>query len=254
MSFHDFWTNENNPSLPKSEYLYGTRHIIVLILTALMCVVFTLIFRKKSDKAKKILFYVFGIIFLIFEVLSRVVNLIITTDYSWQNIFKILVPMHICSVMVWVFIVAIFSQNKTLINFAITGGLLATVAFLAYPAVGLNRVHMSFTCFYSTFSHALGFVTVILLLTLGFADFKFKDIWKTYLCFTIMFLWGVLLDFVIFPGSDYMYIINDPLELNLNFPYQLLYGALLIVYVFVFYFVGWCKGKIKEKDKKHYKN
>ena len=38
MSFRDFWTNENNPSLPKSEYLYGMRHIITLILTVVLCV------------------------------------------------------------------------------------------------------------------------------------------------------------------------------------------------------------------------
>ena len=55
MSFHDFWTNENNPSLPKSEYLYGTRHIIVLVSVAVTCILLSLLFFKKSDKAKRIL-------------------------------------------------------------------------------------------------------------------------------------------------------------------------------------------------------
>ena len=153
--------------------------------------------------------------------------------------------MHICSVMVWVFIIAIFSHSKTLMEYSVIGGLIATVAFLAYPAVGLNRVYMSFTCIYSIFSHAIGFVTVILLMTLGKVHFKFKDIWKVYLCFAVMFLWGVLLDFVIFPGSDYMYIVNDPLELNLNFPYQILYAAVLIVYVLIFYVVDFIITKLK---------
>lgn len=250
MSFHDFWTNENNPALSKAEYLYGTRHILVLVATLLACVIFTLIFYKRSERAKRILFNVFGWIFLFFEIASRIVNLIITTDYSWQNILKILLPMHICSVMVWVFIVAIFSHNKTLTSFATIGGLLATVAFLAFPAVGLNRVYMSFTCIYSTFSHALGFVTAILMMTLKVAKFEFKDIWKVYLCFAAMFVWGVLLDFVIFPGADYMYLVNDPLELGLSFPYQILYGAVLIVYVFMFYFISWLVKKIKNKSVK----
>lgn len=153
--------------------------------------------------------------------------------------------MHICSVMVWVFIIAIFSHCKTLMEYSVIGGLIATVAFLAYPAVGLNRVYMSFTCIYSTFSHTIGFVTVILLMTLGKVHFKFKDIWKVYLCFAVMFLWGVLLDFVIFPGSDYMYIVNDPLELNLNFPYQILYAAVLIVYVLIFYVMDFIITKLK---------
>lgn len=247
MTFSDFWTGANNPALPKSEYLYNTRHIIVLALVVLACIVLTLIFYRKSDKAKKILFYVLGSILLFFEILSRVVNLAITDDYSLVNIFKILAPMHICSVMVWVFIVAIFTRNKTLINFSVIGGLLATTAFLAYPAVGLNRVYMSFTCLYSTISHAVGFVTAICLMTLGIAKFNFRDIWKVYLCFAIMFLWGVLLDFVILPGSDYMYLVNDPLELDINFPYQILYGAILIVYVLAYYFISWLVRKIKYK-------
>lgn len=254
MSFSDFWTNQNNPSLPKSEYLYGTRHILVLAFTAIACIILTLIFYKKSDKAKQILFYCLGSILLCFEVLSRVVNLIITTDYSFENIFKIIVPMHICSVMVWMFIIAIFSHNKTLSEFSVIGGILATVAFLAYPAVGLNRVYMSFTCIYSTFSHAIGFITAILMLTLGMVHFKFKDIWKMYVCFAVMFLWGVMLDFVIFPGSDYMYIVKDPLELGLPFPYQILYGALLGVYVAIYYLVTLIVDKIKDSKTKKSQN
>ena len=251
MTFSDFWTNQNNPSLPKSKYLYGTRHILVLAFTVLACIILTLIFYKKSNKAKQILFYCLGSILLCFEVLSRVVNLIITTDYSIENIFKIIVPMHICSVMVWVFIIAIFSHNKTLSEFSVIGGILATVAFLSYPAVGLNRVYMSFTCIYSTFSHAIGFVTAILMVTLGMVRFKFKDIWKIYTCFAVMFLWGVLLDFVILPGSDYMYIVNDPLELGLPFPYQILYAVILGAYVAIYYLVNWIVDKIKYNKTKN---
>lgn len=249
MSFKDWWTNENNPSLPKSEYLYNTRHIIILVLTALLCVALTLIFYKKSERSKQILFYVLGGIFLFFEILSRIVNLIIEDSYTWQSVLKIILPMHICSVMVWVIIVAIFTKNKLLLNFGVIGGLLATVAFLAYPAVGLNRVYMSFTCVYSTFSHMLGFITSVILMTLGMVKFEFKKIWQTYICFAIMFAWGALLNFVIFPGSDYMYMVNDPLELNLSFPYQILYVAIIAVYAFTFYLISWVKRKIKGRKR-----
>lgn len=237
MTFRDFWTNENNPKLSKSEYLYGTRHIITLVLVVVLSIVLSLIFRKKSQKAKDILFYVFGGLFLFFEVASRVVNLIIADTYTITSVAKIILPMHICSVMVWVFIVAIFSKRQFLINYSVIGGILATVAFLLYPAVGLNRVYMSFTCIYSTVSHMLGFVCCILLMTLGKTNFRFGDIWKTFLCLIVMFAWGALLNFVIFPGSDYMYMVNDPLELGLKFPYQIIYGAIIIVYTLVYYII-----------------
>ena len=250
MSFRDFWTNENNPALPKSEYLYGTRHIITLILTLVLCVTFTLIFRKKNDRVKKVLFYVFGGIFLFFEIASRVVNLIIADSYTIESVAKILLPMHICSVMVWVFIVAIYSRKQILINYSVLGGILATLAFLLYPAVGLNRVHMTFTCIYSTFTHMLGFVCCILMMTLGQTKFEFKKIWQPFLCFAIMFSYGALLNFVIFPGSDYMYMVNDPLELGLNFPYQILYVIIIAIYVTMFYLIPFVVHKIRKTKSK----
>lgn len=238
MTFKDFWTNDNNPKLQKSEYLYGTRHIIVLAIVVMLSIALSLIFRKKSDKAKNILFYVFGGIFLFFEIASRVVDVIILDSYTLKSVAKELLPMHICSVMVWVFIFAIFTRKQFLINYSVIGGILATTAFLLYPAVGLNQVYMSFTCIYSTVSHMLGFVCCILLMTLGKANFKFKDIWKTFLCFVVMFSWGALLNFVIFPGSDYMYMVNNPIE-NLDFgiPYQIVYSLIIIAYTLVYYVV-----------------
>ena len=250
MSLKDFWTNENNPSLPKSEYLYNFRHVFVLVLTVALCVALTLIFRKKSYRIKGILFYVFGGIFLFFEIVSRMVELIILKQYNWLNFFEVMLPMHICSVMVWVIIFAVYSRKQFLFNFACIGGLIATIAFLLYPAVGLNRTYMSFTCLYSTISHMLGFVCCILLMTLGIAKFEFKKIWQPLLCFALMFAWGAICNFVIFPGADYMYMINDPLGLNLNFPYQILYVAILLVYTSIFYVVYWLKNKIKNRKKK----
>lgn len=245
MTFKDFWTNENNPEL--SGYLYGTRHIILLVVTLILSVALTFVFRKKSQRVKQIVAYCFGGVFLFLEILSRVVNLIITTNYSLENIFKILLPMHICSVMVWVLAFAVFSKKQVLYNYSVLGGLLATLAFLLYPAVGINRTYMSFTCLYSTVSHMLGFVFSVLLLTLGFAKFELKKIWQPILCFTLMFIWGAIVNFVIFPGSDYMYMINDPLELNLGFPYQILYVALILIYILCFHLGYELKQKLKKR-------
>lgn len=249
MSFIDFWTNENNPSLKQSEYLYGPRHIFVLLLTLFLCIALSLMFRQKSSKAKQILLYVFAGIFLFFEIASRLVELIILKEFTWLGFLEIMLPMHICSVMVWCIIIAILSKKQFLINFSCIGGLLATFAFLAYPAVGLNRVYMSFTCLYSTISHMAGFVCSILLMTLGIVKFEFKNIWKTLLCFVVMFCWGAICNYLIFPGADYMYMRNDPLELGLPFPYQILYVGIILVYITIFYIIYWLKNKNKKTSK-----
>lgn len=188
MTFSDFWTNKNNPKL--SNYLYNTRHILFLVGTVIAIVILSLIFRKKSEKSKRILFYVLGSILLLFEISSRVVKFIVEENLTFEKAVKIILPMHICSVMVWVFIVAIFTNNKVLKNFACVGGLLATIVFLLYPSVGLNRVYMTFDCLYSTLSHCVGFVCSILMLTLKRTDFDIKKMWQTYACFGAMFSWG----------------------------------------------------------------
>ena len=155
--------------------------------------------------------------------------------------------MHICSVAVVTIIVGYFSKNKVLMNFSTIVGLLATIAFLLYPAVGINKVYISFTCLYSIISHITGFVVSCLLINLGFVKLKFNEIWQTYLCFGIMFAYGALLDFVILPGSDYMYLVNDPLSLDIAFPYQIIYGAMIAVYILAFYFVFYIKNKKNRK-------
>ena len=250
MSFSDWWTNKNNPSLTQAEYLFGTRHIVMICVAVLSVVILSILFCKKSQRAKNILLTILVSVLLFFEIVSRVVNLVICSDFSWQNILKIILPMHICSVAVVFLIIGYFSKNKVIINFVTIAGLLSTFAFLAYPAVGINRTYISFTCLYSIVSHVTGFVVACLLINLGYAKFKFKDIWQNYLCFAIMFVWGYLLDFVILPGSDYMYLRNDPLELNLGFPYHFLYGAILVVYILAFYLITFIVDKIKQHKQK----
>jgi len=48
MTIKDFFTNENNPTLPKSEYLYNTRHILVLVTVVVLCIILTI--RQLSPK------------------------------------------------------------------------------------------------------------------------------------------------------------------------------------------------------------
>jgi len=252
MSFKDFWTNENNPILAKSEYLYNFRHIFILLLAFTLCVVLAILFRKKNNRKKYVLLYIFGSVFIFFEIISRLVNLIILEEYSWLAFFKIMLPMHLFSVMILVFIIAIYTRKQFLFNFACIVGLLVTSVFLLYPTTGLNRVYMNFTCLHSTISHILGFVCSVLLITLGIAKFEFEKIWQSLVCFIVMFCWGAICNFVIFPSNleNYMYMIKDPFGLNLNFPHQILYIGIILVYITIFYVVYWVNLKIKNRKKK----
>lgn len=248
MTFIEWLSNENNPTLDKSEYLYGSRHIVLLVLTALLCVGVYFLFRKRSEKTKNVFLYFCGTILLLFEIASRVINLWFADTYTIASVAKIILPMHMCSVMVWIFIIGIFFRNKMLLRYSAIMGLLSTLAFLVYPAVGINQKYMAFTNVYSTFSHMLGFVLCVSLMTLRLVEFRFKRIWEPYLCAIIMFAYGGLLNWIIFPGSDYMYMRHDPLGLDLRYPYQYLYGGILIVYIFLFYFINLFTRKRVKKE------
>ena len=50
-----------------------------------------------------------------------------------------------------------------------------------------------------------------------------------------MFAWGAVVDFLLIPGSNYMYLRTIPIVLNINFPYQILYGLFVAIYVFALY-------------------
>ncbi|MEG1582076.1 MAG: YwaF family protein [Clostridia bacterium] len=247
MTFIDWISGANNPSLPKSQYLYGTRHIILLCLVVFLAIIMSFVLRNKSERTKRIFFKTCACVFLAMEVLSRIFNLIFTDNYSFENIVKIVLPLHFCSVVVWLIIIALLVDNKPLINAAAIFGLLATTAFLLYPAVGLNKVYMSFDALYSISSHSLGWVVSILLMTSGYAKFEMKKIWQTFVVFFSIIAYGALFDFVIFPGADYMYLRNNPLPFTSPIPYQIIFLVVLLIYISIFYIVPLITNKIKKK-------
>lgn len=245
MNWKMFWTNDGNPKL--KNYLYNTRHIFCLLIVVVFCIGFSILLKRKDEKWKKIFFTVIASIFLFFEISSRVVNLIITKEYSIEKISNILLPMYICSIVVWFLIIGLYTDNNIILEFATICGLIATTAFLLYPAVGLNRQYMTFTQLYSTITHMLGFVTCIVMMTAHKVVFRTQDLPIILSIFIGMFLYGFLIDFYILPGNDHMYLLNDPLELKLPFNYRLLYGVVLFVYICSFYIIPLIQNKIKER-------
>ncbi len=237
MTFKEFWTNENNPILKDTEYMYGTRHLVVILISLIATVMLAISFSSKSEKAKQKLLKVFACVLLGFEIVTRIVNFIVIKRLTFATIMSIIFPLEICSVVVWVLIFAVFTKKELLYNFVASIGLLATIVFLLFPAVGLNRVNMSFSCVYSIVTHIISFICSVLALVFGYAKFEIKKIWQLYLCVLGMFAWGAIIDFLIIPGSNFMYLRTIPIPLNFNFPYQILYGLFIIIYVLAFYLV-----------------
>ena len=250
MTFKDFWTNDNNPILEAGSSVLTTRQLVVWVVVIVAAVMLSINFAQKTPKAKQVLLHVLAGALILFEIASRIVNLCVTPNLTFGAVIKILLPLEICSVVVWAIIVAIITKKQFLYEFAAVAGLFAMGAFLLFPAVGINRVFMSFTCIYSTVSHIIGFVCSVLMLTFGLCKFDFDKIWHVYVCFALMFIWGALFDFVVFPGSNYMYLIEPPLVSKSVIPYHISYGIFIAVYIAIFYVVMHIKKKAQDKTKK----
>jgi hypothetical protein len=250
MTFKEFWTNENNPALEAGSSVLTMRQLAMWLVVIVAVVLISINFEQKSQKAKQILLYILAGVLIGFEITSRIVNFIVTPNLSFGAIIKILLPLEICSVAVWVVVAAIFAKRQFLYEIAATLGLFAMGAFLLFPAVGINRTFMTFTCIYSTVSHMIGFVCSVLMLKFGLCKFEFRNIWYVYLGFAIMFVWGALFDFLIFPGSNYMYLIEPPLGSKMAVPHHIIYALLIAVYVVVFHVASHIKQRNKNQEKK----
>ncbi len=249
MTFID-WLSGNIPNNKLDNYLYNTRHILVILATIAVVVLLALLFRNKSEKTKNRLFLVFGFIFLFFELASRVVNLVFLSDYTVLRVLKELLPLWFCSITVWLLMTAIFTKNKTLLNAVAIMGVLVTTVYLFYPAVGLNQKIIHFDAFYSIFSHCLGFICSYTLLTTKHVEFKLSNLWKTLLIFTGVYFYGVSMSLYVF-NEDFLFALFNPLGFEMLFPYPALFIFFLIAFISLFYLVSTLTKAIKQqKDAK----
>lgn len=241
-SIKDFFLG---PTVNKSNYLYGAPHIITLAIVVAATLFLTLFFSKSTQKVKRRILLIMVGILIVFEVASRVVHLL--KGGSWLS--ETMIPMHFCSIMVWVIIIATLTNNKHLYSLSAMGGLIATLAFLLYPSVGFNKEVLKFSQYYSIISHSIGFVISIYLLSAGFASFKIKDIWIGATFLAANYLYAFLLNYWIMPGSNFMYYSENLLPVSFGI-WIMIYITFVLTYFSSFYLIGHLssKRKLKKQD------
>ena len=240
MSFVD-WIYSSYPN-PSINGRWGWLHITVLLLCLVLIVLIALVFRKKSEKTRRIVLAVLAGAILIFEISRRVINLCKATDYSLNSLLYILLPRPWCAISCWGVMLAVVCNKKCLYNVASFTGLLCVIAFFAYPGVGFNNQYILFENLYSIATHALLFVSSVSFITLRFIKFEYKNFWKDLIYLVVIFGYALLEIYVLKIEADPMYFMsgNDIMNfLGLTYTvYLTLYIILLIVYVNLFYLIG----------------
>jgi len=246
------WLYSSYPN-PHVDGQWGALHIITLILCLAIVVTSTLLLRNKSSKARRIFLWVLAAVIIIFEVARRVINLCKTTDYSTNNILRILLPRPGCAISCWLVVIATIVNKKFMYNFASIIGIICAVIFFAYPGVGFNNEYILFENLYSIVTHSLFLVLCICFITLRFTDFRYKNCWKEGVCLLVMAVYVVLEMFVLKIESDPFYFMpgNDVQEIvGLGYGiFVTLYVAFLLLYFNVFYLINDRKLVFKKKSK-----
>lgn len=241
---------------PKINGQWGPLHICVLIACIAIIIALSLIFRKKTDKTKRIVAIVLASIILFFELTRRSINVYITvsggnsTLRGWLGLF---LPRPWCAISCWTIILSLVVNKKFVYNIASIMSLLCALIFFAYPGVGFNNKYMLFENVYSITTHSLLLISSIVFMTLGIAKFEYKTIWKEIIYFVGVLAYTFIEIYVLKIESDPMYFMpgNDVQEiLSIGYSWYIVGYILFIIFYFnLFYLIGDRKNVFKKKDK-----
>lgn len=242
MTFKEWlFSSYNNPS---TNGQWGLLHILTLVFCAIAIIALTLIFRKKSTKAKRIVLFVLAGILLCFEITRRVVNLckIQEGTATLNSILNILLPRPWCAISCWAIILSVFINKKYFYNFTSISALLCAIIFFAYPGVGFNNKFLLFENVYSIITHSLLLISSICLITLNFTKFEYKKIWQEGICYGAVLIYAFIEIFILKIESDPLYFMpNGDIQEMFNFDYLtylLIYIAFMFIYVNLFYLIS----------------
>lgn len=249
MSFKD-WLFTNYPGATKVQP-WGIMHILTLVGCIALIVVLALIFRKKDDRARRIVLWILVGLILLFEIARRCINFAKMSDYNFTSIMHLLLPRPWCAISCWALIISAIVNKKSFYNFACISSLLCAIIFFAYPGVGFKSPYLGFDDLYSIATHCLLLITSISLITLKFTDFKFKDFWKVAVLYGLTLAYSFLEIYVLKIENDPMYFMpgNDVQEiigLN-NQLYIIVYIAFTFIYFNLFPLIQWLNERKKNK-------
>jgi hypothetical protein len=138
------------------------------------------------------------------------------TDYTWETVGRLLLPVELFSIAAILLVVAFFLRRKQLMNFTVIFGLAVTVLYFLYPASGTEKNFFNTEVFYFPQIYSLVvpvciFIFSVLAIKSNKIQFEIKKIYWPLGYLALAIGYGVALNLAIFPaeGANYMYIMAD---------------------------------------------
>lgn len=239
---------------------WGLFHILTLVfcVCAIVGLYFIVRYSKNKEKARKIIIIVLASLILFFEVMMRVVRFHnYYNELTFRQAMWILLPRPWCAISCWALMISVLVDKKFFYNYASLSALLCAIMFFACPGVGFNNQIILFENLYSIVTHALLLIMSVSLITLKFADFRYKGIWKEAICFVVTVLYSLVMIYVGFERDPMYFMPNGDIQAGiLGISYGLylpLYILFVLLYINAFYLVTERKTikewKLKRKKK-----
>lgn len=248
--FHKWFTASGVEYLDQNTYMYKPMHIAIIASVIALTVAVYLLFRKKSENTQRT--FLIGVAYLMItcEIFTRVSKLLFHAEQgvlTLEQIIKDVLPIHFCSVMIWLLIFAVLFDKRSLLSFGAICGLIGCAVYLAYPIEGLDHSFFNIRMLNSPLTHGLGFIVCVNLFLWGFVHIDIGDIWKTYILLSCLVIYGGIMN-ILLPGENYMFIVTNPTPIDTGkIPYQIPFVLAVIAIVALIYLVPYWIGKLKNR-------
>ena len=249
------WIYSEYPSGSDSQAPWGIFHIVTLLCCILLMVAIAYLFRKKSEKTRRIVLFVLAGVIFLFEATRRIIAISrgLNTSHDWA--YNML-PRPWCAISCWLVMASVIVHKKFLYNFTAMTGIVCAIIFFAYPTVGFTDSYVLFENVYSIGTHFVFFNACVAFITLRFTDFKvtgkkgFQDgALKELITLIAVYAYAFIEIYLLKISADPMYCMpgNEAQEiLGVGYPlYLVLYTVFLAVYFSGFYFVQYLSKRKK---------
>ncbi len=182
--------------------LFGPAHLIGLGMVALLAILVITLGRLATAKGKRTLRFILAGVLLAAETSWHLWNY-----FTGQWTIQTMIPLHLCSALVWLSIYMLLTKNILIYEFAYLLGIAGALQALLTPDVGIYGFpHFRF--FQSLTSHG-AIITAALFMTLAEGFRPTRASLKRVIIGSNLYMVAVfILNFII--GSNYMFIAHKP--------------------------------------------
>ena len=201
--FNPDWFNREGP------YAFTLEHFLFIIISTIIGVILAILLKKCQKRTVKIVVISLWAFLIVLEILKwAVIYTRVAIDDTYQFDIETMLPLHSCSMFMYIFPVAMFAKNEKIKTMS-ESFLVCVNMIMGFITmfVGFSGKHSSVFSFFGLHTlvfHAIIFIVPLIMVVTGLYDIKKWDINYGLLLFLVLAV--IIWIFDVITKCDYMYI------------------------------------------------